>query len=107
MLTQFCTFAAATAGPGRPAQFSVPHSPVANPHTRPGRWLGITFSTGCNVPVTAELITFVFQFMLMVMSLYGLNLKPLGGGFVGGGSVGGGSVGGGVVPPQLPFEVHG
>jgi hypothetical protein len=60
--------------------------------------------------VTAELITFVFQFMLIVMSLYGLKMKPLGGGELGGGFVGGGSLGGGVVvppPEQLPSTVHG
>src|SRR5919197_2380267 len=100
MLTKFCTFAEATAAPCRPPQFSLPHSPVAKPHTTVLRFVGITFSSGCIEPVTAELITFVFQFMLIVMSLYGLKMKPLGGGFVGGGLFGGGSVGGGVVPPE-------
>src|SRR5262245_15603077 len=97
MLTKFCTFAAATDGPGNPAQFSVPHSPVAKPQVRAERFVGITFNTGCSEPVTAELITLVFQFMLIVMSLYGLKLNPLGGGFDGGGFVGGGFVGGGLL----------
>jgi hypothetical protein len=58
-------------------------------------------------------MTLVFQFMLIVMSLYGLKLKPLGGGpdgggLLGGGFDGGGSVGGFVVPPeQFPLNVQG
>jgi hypothetical protein len=41
--------------------------------------VGITDVTGCRVPVTAELITLVFQFMLIVMSLKGLNTNEGGG----------------------------
>src|ERR1700760_1335624 len=100
-----------------PAQFSLPHSPVANAQVSVFKLVGITVNTGCNVPVTAELITLVFQFMLTVTSLYGPNKNGPGGGVAPpppGGVVPpppGGVVppppGGVVVPPpvQLPVEV--
>jgi hypothetical protein len=69
MLTQFCTFAETSAFGWIPAQFSLPHSPVANDHVIVLRLVGMTVSTGCSVPVTAELMTLVFQFMLTVTSL--------------------------------------
>ncbi|HEX4677162.1 MAG TPA: hypothetical protein VH209_17620 [Steroidobacteraceae bacterium] len=50
-------------------QAGVSHSPVANAHVSVVLLVGITDVTGCRVPVTAELITLVFQFMLIVMSL--------------------------------------
>src|SRR5882757_5911623 len=97
-----------------PAQFSLPHSPVANDHVSDFRLVGITVNTGCRVPVTAELITLVFQFMLTVTSLYGPNRNGPGGGVVvppPGGVVVPPPPGGVVVPPPLPEQeplaVHG
>jgi len=97
-----------------PAQFSLPHSPVANDHVSDLRFVGITVNTGCRVPVTAELITLVFQFMLTVTSLYGPNRNGPGGGVLvppppGGVVVPPPPVGGVVVPPpeQLPVAVQG
>jgi len=69
MLTKLCTFAAATALACNPPQFSLPHSPVANAQVTAPRFVGMTVSRPCMLPVTAVLITFVFQFMLIVMSL--------------------------------------
>src|ERR1700722_15756689 len=82
MLTQFCTFAETSAAGWIPAQVSLPHSPVANAHVSVFRFVGITVNNGCRVPVTAELITLVFQFMLIVTSLYGPNTNGPGGGVV-------------------------
>jgi hypothetical protein len=77
-LTKACTFDATCVGV-KPAQPSLPHSPVANAHVSVVLLVGITDVTGCRVPVTAELITLVFQFMLIVMSLNGLNTNEGGG----------------------------
>jgi hypothetical protein len=99
-----------------PAQFSLPHSPVANDQVSDLRLVGITANTGCNVPVTAELITLVLQFMLTVTSLYGPNRNGPGGRVVDPPPPPGGVVvppppGGVVVPPpppaHPPVEVHG
>src|SRR3982074_1096529 len=72
-----CTLAPATAAGLNPPQFSLPHSPVANAHVTVLRLVGITFNNGVSAPVTAVLITLVFQFRLIVMSLYGLKMNPL------------------------------
>src|ERR1700694_300907 len=72
-----CTLAPATAAALNPPQFSLPHSPVANAHVTVSRLVGITFNNGVSAPVTAVLITLVFQFRLIVMSLYGLKMNPL------------------------------
>src|SRR5271168_2365609 len=77
-LTKSCTFVATSAGV-KPAQPSLPHSPVANAQVSVVLPAGITCVTGVIEPVTAELITLVFQFMLTVMSLYGLNTNDGGG----------------------------
>src|SRR5882762_4502232 len=95
-----------------PAQFSLAHSPVAKDHVSDFRFVGITVNTGCRGPVTAELITLVFQFMLTVTSLYGPNRNGPGGGVEPpppGGVVVPPPPGGVVVPPpeQLPLAVHG
>src|ERR1700732_2148828 len=77
-LTKACTFDATCVGV-KPAQPSLPHSPVANAQVSVVLLVDITDVTGCRVPVTAELITLVFQFMLIVMSLNGLNTNEGGG----------------------------
>src|SRR5471032_1237740 len=95
-VTKACTLAAATADGDRPPQFSLPHSPVANAQVTIGSLAGSTLSSGDNVPVTAVEMTLVFQFMLTVMSLYGLNAtEPAGGGGTGDVGGGGGETGGG------------
>src|SRR3982074_1875264 len=72
-----CTLAPATAAGLNPPQFSLPHSPLAQAHVTVFRLVGITFNNGVSAPVTAVLITLVFQFRLIVMSLYGLKMNPL------------------------------
>ena len=67
-LTKDCKLVATSAGV-TPPQFSLPHSPVANARVRVVSPVGITCVTGVIVPVTDELMTLVFQFRLIVMSL--------------------------------------
>ena len=52
-----------------PAQFSLPHSPVAKAQVNTVSLAGMICVTGVSVPVTEVLITLVFQFMLIVTSL--------------------------------------
>src|ERR1700722_12975597 len=77
------TFSAAQSAPGTPPQFSLPQAPVANASVIAG-----SFGTNCDTrlpvpttgrsdPSTADCISSVFQFMLMVTSLYGLKSRPL------------------------------
>src|ERR1700722_2097773 len=72
-----CTLAPATAAALKPPQFSLPHSPVANAHVTVFRLVGITFNSCVSAPVTAVLLTFVFQSRVIVISLYGLKMNPL------------------------------
>ena len=67
-LTKSCTLLATCVGV-RPAQLSLPHSPLANAQVSVEFAAVMTCVTGSRVPVTAVLITLVFQFMLTVMSL--------------------------------------
>src|SRR6202035_4891607 len=108
-------FSEAKAEPETPPQVSLPQAPVANASVIAGSF-GTYFdtrlpepTTGMAVPSTADCIWLVFQFRLMVTSLYGLNSRLLGepvpvevGLGVGVG------VGVGVPPPaQEPLDVHG
>src|ERR1700760_5098660 len=77
------TFSDAKLAPGTPPQFSLPHDPVANASVSAGSF-GTSVdtrlpepTTGMSLPSTADCIWSVFQFMLMVTSLYGLNSRPL------------------------------
>src|SRR5471032_1312460 len=93
-LTKFCTLAAATAAGARPPQVSLPQAPVANAQVISLSLAGLTLSSGDSVPDTAVEMTLVFQFMLTVMSLYGLNTTvPVDGVGAGGVGVGAGGVG--------------
>ena len=69
----------AIAAPATPPQFSLPHSPVANARVTvlPPAPLRLDPS-GVAVPDTLVEMTFVFQFMLMLVSLYGLKTRPAG-----------------------------
>src|SRR6266702_1505931 len=76
-------FSAAQLAPGTPPQVSLPQVPVANATVIAGSF-GMYCdtrlpdpTTGMAVPSTADCIWSVFQFMLMVTSLYGLNSRPL------------------------------
>src|SRR3984885_8749706 len=77
------TFSDAKLAPGTPPQFSLPQAPVANPSVIAGilgTYVDITLpepTTGMALPSTADCIWSVFQFMLMVTSLYGLKSTPL------------------------------
>src|SRR5262249_25723204 len=76
-------FSAAQLAPETPPQTSLPQVPVAN-----ARVIAGSFGTYCDtrlpepttgrsLPSTADCISSVFQFMLMVTSLYGLKSRPL------------------------------
>src|ERR1700722_4315811 len=67
-LTKDCRFVATSAGV-TPPQFSLPHSPVANARVSGVSPVGTPCVTGVTVPGTDELMTLVFQFRLIVMSL--------------------------------------
>src|ERR1700739_3146331 len=107
-------FSAAKLAAETPPQFSLPQLPVANASVIAG-----SFGTYCDtrlpepttgmaVPSTADCIWLVFQFRLMVTSLYGLNSRPLPGpGPVGVGVGFGLGLGLGVLPVQEPLDVHG
>src|ERR1700751_2869523 len=76
-------FSAAKAAPETPPQVSLPQVPVANASVIAGS-LGMypdtrlpEPTTGMAVPSTADCIWLVFQFRLMVTSLYGLKSRPL------------------------------
>src|SRR5580698_10825957 len=76
-------FSAAQSAPETPPQVSLPQVPVANASVIAGSF-GMYCdtrlpepTTGRSDPVTADCIWSVFQFMLMVMSLYGLKSRPL------------------------------
>src|SRR5215468_3932660 len=76
-------FSAAQPAPETPPQFSLPQAPVANASVIAGS-VGMYCdtrlpepTTGMAVPVTADCIWSVFQFMLMVTSLYGLKSSPV------------------------------
>src|SRR3981081_4316615 len=76
-------FSAAQLAPETPPQVSLPQVPVANASVIAGSfgmyvdtWLPEP-TTGRALPVTADCIWSVFQFMLMVTSLYGLKSRPL------------------------------
>src|ERR1700729_712199 len=76
-------FSAAQSAPETPPQVSLPQVPAANASVIAGsfgmysdtRLLEPT--TGRSLPSTADCIWSVFQFMLMVTSLYGLKNRPL------------------------------
>src|SRR5258708_31637451 len=76
-------FSAAQLAPETPPQVSLPQVPVANASVMAGsfgRYCDTRLpepTTGRSVPVTADCISSVFQFMLMVTSLYGLKSRPL------------------------------
>src|SRR5579862_6746467 len=77
------TFSAAQLAPETPPQVSLPQAPVANASVIAGSF-GMypdtrlpEPTTGRSVPVTADCISSVFQFRLMVTSLYGLKSRPL------------------------------
>lgn len=61
--------AEAREAPGTPPQFSDPHSPVANARVTVERLEGIAWVKGTRLPVTLLLMVFVFQFMVMLVSL--------------------------------------
>src|ERR1700759_241609 len=76
-------FSLAQLAPATPPQFSLPQAPVANASVSAGSF-GMYFdtrlpepTTGMADPSTADCIWLVFQFMLIVTSLYGLNSRPL------------------------------
>src|SRR3954452_2655055 len=76
-------FSAAQLAPETPPHVSLPQVPVANASVIAGS-LGMYCdtrlpepTTGMAVPSTADCIWSVFQFMLMVTSLYGLKSRPL------------------------------
>src|SRR3984957_10604129 len=76
-------FSAAQAAPETPPQVSLPQVPVANASVIAGSF-GMYCdtrlpepTTGRSLPSTADCISSVFQFMLMVTSLYGLKSRPL------------------------------
>src|SRR5215471_11805021 len=76
-------FSAAQPAPETPPQVSLPQVPVANATVIAGSF-GMYVdtrlpepTTGMAVPSTADCIWSVFQFMLMVTSLYGLKSRPL------------------------------
>src|ERR1700728_2159946 len=76
-------FSAAQLAPEAPPQFSLPQAPVANASVIAGSF-GMYVdtrlpepTTGRSLPSTADCIWSVFQFMLMVTSLYGLKSRPL------------------------------
>src|ERR1700744_670192 len=76
-------FSAAQLAPETPPQVSLPQVPVANATVSAGSF-GMYVdtrlpepTTGMADPSTADCIWSVFQFMLMVTSLYGLNSRPL------------------------------
>src|ERR1700722_8876920 len=110
-------FSAAQVAPEAPPQVSLPQAPVANASVIAGS-LGTYVdtrlpepTTGMAVPSTADCIWSVFQFMLMVTSLYGLKSSPLAEPVPVGVGLGVG-VGVGVGPPpeppvQAPLDVHG
>jgi hypothetical protein len=67
--------------PDRPAQVSLPHSPVAKARvTALAPCLPSSVGSGVTVPETFVEMTFVFQFMLMPVSLYGPKKGPDGAG---------------------------
>src|SRR5271170_512866 len=64
------TLAVAIAAPCTPAQFSLPHSPVAKARVMvlpPADWRSL--ASGCAEPDTIVVMALVFQFMLMLVSL--------------------------------------
>src|ERR1700733_1852267 len=76
-------FSAAQSAPETPPQVSLPQVPVANASVIAGNF-GMYCdtrlpepTTGRSLPSTADCIWSVFQFMLMVTSLYGLKSTPL------------------------------
>src|ERR1700729_4368798 len=76
-------FSAAQAAPETPPQVSLPQVPVANASVIAGSF-GMYSDTklleptpGRSLPSTADCISSVFQFMLMVTSLYGLKSRRL------------------------------
>ena len=76
-------FSAAQPAPETPPQVSLPQVPVANASVIAGSF-GMYVdtrlpepTTGRSLPSTADCISSVFQFMLMVTSLYGLKSRPL------------------------------
>src|ERR1700722_15552572 len=108
-------FSAAQLAPETPPQVSLPQVPVANATVSAGSF-GMYVdarlpepTTGMADPSTADCIWSVFQFMLMVTSLYGLKSRPL--------AVPVPPPPGGVPPPpggvpplppvQAPLDVHG
>src|SRR3984957_3640563 len=76
-------FSAAQVAPEAPPQVSLPQAPVANASVIAGSfgtYVDTTLpepTTGMALPSTADCIWSVFQFMLMVTSLYGLKSTPL------------------------------
>src|ERR1700730_8776820 len=76
-------FSAAQLAAGAPPQVSLPQLPVANASVIAGSF-GMYCdtrlpepTTGRSLPSTADCISSVFQFMLMVTSLYGLKSRTL------------------------------
>src|SRR6516164_7302393 len=105
-------FSAAQLAPETPPQVSLPQVPVANATVIAGSF-GMYCdtrlpepTTGIAVPSTADCIWSVFQFMLMVTSLYGLKSRPLAEPVPVEVGVGVG-VGVGVPPAHEPLDVHG
>src|SRR5580700_12083009 len=76
-------FSAAQSAAGAPPQVSLPQVPVANASVIAGSFGMYSDTrlpeptTGRSLPSTADCIWSVFQFMLMVTSLYGLKSTPL------------------------------
>src|SRR5580693_10231112 len=76
-------FSAAQSAAGAPPQVSLPQVPVANASVIAGSFGMYSDTrlpeptTGMALPSTADCIWSVFQFMLMVTSLYGLKSRPL------------------------------
>ena len=63
-------FADAIAAPGTPPQFSLPHSPVANASVIVLAPLAVrSVASAVGAPLTLVVMTLVFQFMLMAVSL--------------------------------------
>src|SRR3569623_1310922 len=72
-------FACAIAAPGTPPLYSLPHSPVANASVIAWEPTLVRSSTSATrEPGTVVEMTFVFQFMLIDVSLYALNTRPAG-----------------------------
>src|SRR5690606_3085154 len=76
-------------------QFSLPHGPVANASVIVfAPFATMSSASGVRVPGTSVEIVFVFQSMLMLVSLYALKMRPAGAVPPSGGGGGGSWVGG-------------